>query len=47
MSRIGRLPVDIPAGVEVSVSDNEVQVKGPNGAMQRQFLPEVIVRKRW
>ncbi len=45
MSRIGRLPVDIPAGVEVSVSDNEVQVKGPNGAMQRQFLPDVTIRK--
>lgn len=45
MSRIGRLPVDIPAGVEVSVSDNEVQVKGPNGALKRQFLPEVAIRK--
>ncbi|MDX9865174.1 MAG: 50S ribosomal protein L6 [Anaerolineaceae bacterium] len=46
MSRIGRLPVDIPAGVEVSISDNEVQVKGQNGVvMKRQFLPEVIIRK--
>jgi large subunit ribosomal protein L6 len=40
------LPVDIPAGVEVSISDNEVQVKGQNGVvMKRQFLPEVIIRK--
>lgn len=45
MSRIGRLPVDIPAGVEVSVSENEVQVKGKNGAMKRQFLPDVTIRK--
>ncbi len=31
MSRIGRLPVAIPAGVEVKIVGNEVQVKGPKG----------------
>jgi len=45
VSRIGRLPVEIPAGVEVSVSNNEVKVKGKNGEMVRQFLPDVTIRK--
>ncbi len=33
MSRIGRLPIDIPAGVTVSVAGNEVTVKGPKGEL--------------
>ncbi len=38
MSRIGRLPVDLPAGVEVKVSDNNVvTVKGPKGELQEQI----------
>ncbi|MCR2828660.1 50S ribosomal protein L6, partial [Microbacterium sp. zg.Y909] len=31
MSRIGRLPIDIPAGVTVEVSGQDVSVKGPKG----------------
>ncbi|WP_306233029.1 50S ribosomal protein L6 [Agrococcus beijingensis] len=34
MSRIGRLPIDIPAGVEVTVNDDVVTVKGPKGELQ-------------
>lgn len=38
MSRIGRLPVALPAGVEVKVSDsNLVTVKGPKGELQEQI----------
>ncbi len=38
MSRIGRLPVTIPAGVEVKVADNNVvAVKGPKGELQEQI----------
>ena len=33
MSRIGRLPIDIPAGVTVSVNDSVVTVKGPKGEL--------------
>ena len=34
MSRIGRLPVEIPAGVEVTVAENNVvTVKGPKGTL--------------
>jgi len=31
MSRIGRMPVQIPAGVEVKLNNNELTVKGPKG----------------
>ncbi|MGO1802220.1 MAG: 50S ribosomal protein L6 [Microbacteriaceae bacterium] len=33
MSRIGRLPIDIPAGVTISVDDRAVAVKGPKGEL--------------
>ncbi len=37
MSRIGRLPVDIPNGVQVSVDGFDVHVKGPKGELNRSF----------
>ncbi|MGA2112471.1 MAG: 50S ribosomal protein L6 [Anaerolineales bacterium] len=37
MSRIGRMPVKIPAGVQVEVLGNRVQVKGPRGETSRLF----------
>ena len=33
MSRIGRLPIDVPAGVTISVDGREVAVKGPKGEL--------------
>ncbi len=33
MSRIGRQPIDLPKGVEFSVNDRDVQVKGPKGSL--------------
>lgn len=33
MSRIGKNPIDVPAGVEVSVGASEIQVKGPKGSL--------------
>lgn len=33
MSRIGKIPVEVPSGVEVNVSGQEVSVKGPKGAL--------------
>ncbi len=33
MSRIGRLPIDVPAGVEVSLEGQTVEVKGPKGTL--------------
>lgn len=39
MSRIGRLPISVPAGVQVDLSGNSVKVRGPKGEMQRTFSP--------
>jgi large subunit ribosomal protein L6 len=37
VSRIGRLPVEIPGGVQVELNGSKVRVKGPKGEMQREF----------
>ena len=49
MSRIGRKPIAIPAGVEVAVNGNEVTVKGPKGTMTQTFNSDltVTVAKYW
>ena len=44
MSRIGKLPVAIPAGVEVKVNGQEVSVKGPKGSLTQTFRPELTIK---
>jgi len=41
MSRIGKNPIDIPSGVEVSVGASEIQVKGPKGTLKTPVDPTV------
>ncbi|NLL19257.1 MAG: 50S ribosomal protein L6 [Clostridia bacterium] len=43
MSRIGRTPITIPAGVEVSLDGNTIRVKGPKGQLTRELHPEMNV----
>ena len=44
MSRIGRAPITIPAGVEVKVDDNNhITVKGPKGTLERDLVPQIKV----
>jgi large subunit ribosomal protein L6 len=43
VSRIGRMPVVIPSGVQVEVKGSNVRVKGPKGEMNRTFSPLVGV----
>ena len=43
MSRIGRSPVPIPSGVDVSVSGNHITVKGPKATLESDFHPEMTV----
>jgi len=43
MSRIGKLPIAIPAGVTVTVKDNEVSVKGPKGEMVQTITGGIAV----
>lgn len=43
MSRIGKLPINIPAGVIVTLKDNVVSVKGPKGELSQAVDPSIIV----
>ena len=43
MSRIGKLPISIPAGVTVTLKDNVVTVKGPKGELTQEVNPAIIV----
>jgi large subunit ribosomal protein L6 len=43
VSRIGRLPIAVPAGVQVDLKGTFVKVKGPKGEMQRDFSPLIDI----
>ena len=43
MSRIGKMPVEIPAKVQVSVQGNEVSVKGPKGQLKQVLPPDMTI----
>lgn len=43
MSRIGKLPIQVPAGVTVTIKDNEVTVKGPKGELAQSVNPDIKV----
>ena len=46
MSRIGRMPIDLPAGVEVKVAEgNHVSVKGPKGTLEQNLAPAMVIRQ--
>ncbi len=44
MSRIGKKPVEVPAGVKVEISGNLVKVQGPKGNLQRELPAQVTVK---
>jgi len=43
MSRIGKLPITLPKGVEVTVNKNNITVKGPKGTLNRTINPDITV----
>ena len=43
MSRIGKAPIEIPAGVTVQVNGNTVTVKGPKGELSQEINPDIHV----
>ena len=46
MSRIGRAPIAVPAGVEVKIEDNNVvTVKGPKGTLTQQLHPNMTIKQ--
>ncbi len=45
MSRVGRSPIPVPAGVEVSIAGRRVSVTGPNGVLERELPGEITIRQ--
>jgi large subunit ribosomal protein L6 len=45
MSRIGRLPITLPDGVEVTLDGRRLRVSGPLGALERELHPEMRVER--
>ena len=43
MSRIGRLPIAVPSGVDVTIDGRQVTVKGPKGTLSRALHPDMSV----
>ena len=45
MSRIGRMPITVPAGVDVKVDGTIVTVKGPKGTLTQEIHPDMIIER--
>ena len=45
MSRIGRLPIPVPSGVDVTIDGRNVTVKGPKGTLSRSLHPDITVSR--
>jgi large subunit ribosomal protein L6 len=45
MSRIGRLPIPVPSGVEVTISGRDIKVKGPKGELSHSVVEPIIVEQ--
>ncbi|HEX4866931.1 MAG TPA: 50S ribosomal protein L6 [Acidimicrobiales bacterium] len=45
MSRIGKAPIPVPSGVEVTINDRHIAVKGPKGTLERDIPGEITVRQ--
>ncbi len=45
MSRIGKLPVTVPSGVEVQINERLVTVKGPKGTLSHQVATPIVVEQ--
>ncbi len=45
MSRIGKMPVQLPKGVTVTIAEDGIQVKGPKGELSRKLVTNIEIRK--
>jgi large subunit ribosomal protein L6 len=45
MSRIGRLPIPVPSGVDVTIDGRTLTVKGPKGSLTRELHPDITVSR--
>ncbi|MFP7754905.1 50S ribosomal protein L6 [Thermodesulfobacteriota bacterium B35] len=44
MSRIGKLPIPVPAGVKIEINGTHVKVTGPRGTLERDIRPEIELK---
>src|SRR5215471_20710634 len=45
MSRVGRAPIPVPSGVDVTIAARQITVKGPKGQLERTIPGEITVRQ--
>jgi large subunit ribosomal protein L6 len=45
MSRVGKVPIQVPAGVEVAIADDRIAVRGPKGSLERVIPSRITVRE--
>lgn len=46
MSRIGKMPISVPAGVDVKIDNSVVTVKGPKGTLKREFSGSLSIENK-
>lgn len=46
MSRIGKLPIEVPQGTTVELKNNIVTVTGPKGSLNYEYLPSILVEEK-
>ncbi|MDD4624873.1 MAG: 50S ribosomal protein L6 [Candidatus Pacebacteria bacterium] len=46
MSRVGKKPIQIPAGVEIKIEGNAISVKGPKGAISREIPEGILIEQK-
>ena len=44
MSRIGKQPIPVPAGVEIQIEGNKIRVKGPKGLLEKEMHRDMIIK---
>jgi large subunit ribosomal protein L6 len=44
MSRIGKMPIPVPSGVDIKIDGSDVTVKGPKGTLKRTLHPDMIIK---
>jgi len=45
VSRIGKSPINVPSGVDITISGRQISVKGPKGTLEREIPGEITVRQ--
>jgi len=45
MSRIGKMPIDLPEGVKVDIAGRNVSVSGEKGKLNQSFNPDMVIRQ--